>query len=127
MYQDNDNNTAVEAHMATDTSTIRPGAEIFTLINVFSVAPDHQEELAHLLIEATEHTMRHLPGFISANIHTSFDGRHVVNYAQWRSRDAFEAMLRNADARLWSAKMPRGRILADILQTGSHLTHSRFT
>src|SRR3977135_715991 len=69
MYQDTDNITALEAHMATDTSTIRAGAEIFTLINVFSVAPDQQQELANVLIEATEHTMRHLPGFISANIH----------------------------------------------------------
>ena len=84
--------------MATDTSTIRAGVEIFTLINVFSVAPDHQQELANVLIEATEHTMRHLPGFISANIHTSFDGRHVVNYAQWRSQADFEAMLHNLEA-----------------------------
>jgi hypothetical protein len=72
MYQDTDNVTTLEAHMATDTSTIRAGAEIFTLINVFSVAPDHQQELANVLIAATAHTMRHLPGFISANIHTSF-------------------------------------------------------
>src|SRR2546430_9972704 len=82
MYQDTDNVTPLEAHMATDTSTIRAGAEIFTLINVFSVAPDHQQELANVLIEATEHTMRQQPGFISANIHTSLDGRHVVNYAR---------------------------------------------
>jgi hypothetical protein len=86
MYQDTDKSTALEVHMATHASTIRAGAEIFTLINVFSVAPDQQQQLANLLIEATEHTMRHLPGFISANIHNSFDGRHVVNYAQWRSR-----------------------------------------
>src|SRR5437660_8938164 len=56
MYQDTDNSTALESHMAIDTSTIRAGAEIFTLINVFSVAPDHQQELANVLIEATEHT-----------------------------------------------------------------------
>lgn len=43
--------------------------------------------------------MRHLPGFVSANIHKSHDGRRVVNYAQWRSREDFEAMLQNADAR----------------------------
>src|SRR5882724_2499524 len=99
MYQDTDNVTALEAHMTTNASTIRAGAEILTLINVFAVAPDQQQQLANLLIEATRHTMRHLPGFISANIHTSYDGRHVVNYAQWRSRDAFEAMLRHPDAR----------------------------
>ena len=110
--------------MATDTSTIRAGAEIFTLINVFSVAPDHQQELANVLIEATEHTMRHLPGFISANIHTSFDGRHVVNYAQWSSRDAFEAMLRNPDAR---PHMTRAGALASfdpILCEVVHVDHA---
>ena len=110
--------------MATDTSTIRAGAEILTLINVFSVAPDRQRELATLLIEATEHTMRHLPGFISANIHTSFDGRHVVNYAQWRSRDAFEAMLRNPDAR---PHMTRAGALASfdpILCEVTHVDHT---
>src|SRR5580700_6991150 len=48
MYQGTDNITTREAHMATDTSTIRAGAEIFTLINVFSVAPDHQQELANV-------------------------------------------------------------------------------
>jgi quinol monooxygenase YgiN len=124
MYQDTDNVTAVEADMATDTSTIRAGAEIFTLINVFSVAPDHQQELANVLIEATERTMRHLPGFISANIHTSVDGRHVVNYAQWSSRDAFEAMLRNPDAR---PHMTRAAALASfdpILCEVAHVDHA---
>ena len=123
MYQDTDNVTALGAQMATDTSTIRAGAEIFTLINVFSVAPDRQQELATLLIEATERTMRHQPGFISANIHTSLDGRHVVNYAQWRSRDAFEAMLRSPDA---GPHMTRAAALASfdpILCEVAHVDH----
>jgi heme-degrading monooxygenase HmoA len=42
--------------------------------------------------------MKHQPGFISANIHKSFDGTRVVNYAQWRSREDFEAMRRNPEA-----------------------------
>jgi quinol monooxygenase YgiN len=124
MYQDTDNSSALEAAMTTNASTIRGDAQIFTLINVFSVAPDRQQELANLLIEATEHTMRHLPGFISANIHTSFDGRRVVNYAQWRSRDAFEAMLRNADAR---PHMTRAAALASfdpILCEVAHVDHA---
>ena len=110
--------------MAMDTSTISAGAEIFTLINVFSVAPDHQQELANVLIEATEHTIRHLPRFVSANIHTSFDGRHVVNYAQWHSRDAYEAMLRNPDAR---PHMTRAAALAGfdpILCEVAHVDHA---
>jgi len=110
--------------MTTNASTIRAEAEIFTLINVFSVAPDRQQELANLLIEATEQTMRHQPGFISANIHTSLDGRHVVNYAQWRSRDAFEAMLRNPDAR---PHMTRAAAIASfdpILCEVAHVDHA---
>jgi len=42
--------------------------------------------------------MRHLPGFVSANVHRSLDGTKVVNYAQWESQDAFTAMLRHPDA-----------------------------
>ena len=124
MYQDTDNVTALEAHMATDTSTIRAGTELFTLINVFSVVPDQQQALANLLIEATEHTMRHLPGFISANIHTSLDGRHVVNYAQWRSRDAFEAMLRNPDARPHMARAAALASFDPILCEVAHVDHA---
>src|SRR3954470_4642354 len=124
MYQDTDNITVLEAHMTTTASTIRAGAEILTLINVFSVAPDRQQELADLLIEATEHTMRNLPGFISANIHKSFDGRRIINYAQWQSRDAFEAMLRNPDA---GPHMTRAAAIASfdpILCEVAHVDHS---
>jgi|SRR6267142_832252 len=124
MYQDTDNITALEARMTTNASTIRAGAEIFTLINVFSVAPDQQQELANLLIEATEHTMRHLPGFISANIHTSFDGQRVVNYAQWRSRDAFEAMLRHPDARPHMARAAALASFDPILCEVAHVDHA---
>src|SRR3954447_7837997 len=124
MYQDTDNITALEVDMTTNASTIRAGAGIFTLINVFSVVPDQQQALANLLIEATEHTMRHLPGFISANIHTSLDGRHVVNYAQWRSRDAFEAMLRNPDARPHLARAAALASFDLILCEVAHVDHA---
>jgi len=72
--------------------------KIVTLINVFTVEPEKQEELARILIDATEQTMRHMPGFISASIHKSFDGKKVVNYAQWKSREDFEAMTKHPDA-----------------------------
>ena len=42
--------------------------------------------------------MKNLPGFVSANIHKSADGVRVANYAQWRSREDFEAMLKNPEA-----------------------------
>jgi hypothetical protein len=42
--------------------------------------------------------MNQLPGFVSANIHRSLDGTRVVNYAQWRRVEDFEAMLQTARA-----------------------------
>ena len=47
-------------------ATIEKGRKLMTLVNVFTVAPDKQRELADLLVRATDETMQHLPGFISA-------------------------------------------------------------
>ena len=80
-------------------ATIEKGRELMTLVNVFTVSPDKQNELATVLVRATEETMRHLPGFVSASIHRSLDGTKVVNYAQWRSQADFAAMQENAEAR----------------------------
>lgn len=79
-------------------STISKDQPVVTLINTFTVAPERQEELVQLLVEATENVMKHLPGFVSANIHRGLDGRQVANYAQWRSQEDFNAMLRNPEA-----------------------------
>ena len=79
-------------------STIETGNGLLTLINVFTVDPEKQQKLVTLLIEATEQTMKHMPGFVSANIHRSLDGKKVVNYAQWKSLAAFEAMRKNPEA-----------------------------
>jgi quinol monooxygenase YgiN len=79
-------------------ATIEKGRQLMTLVNVFTVSPDKQAELAELLIHATDETMKHLPGFISASIHRSLDGKKVINYAQWRSREDFEALKENPKA-----------------------------
>lgn len=80
------------------TTTIAADAPVATLINVFTVQPDRQRALADLLANATDEVMKHLDGFVSANIHTSDDGTKVINYAQWRSAGAFHAMLDNPAA-----------------------------
>ncbi len=79
-------------------TTIEKGSGVLTLINVFTVEPAKQQELVRLLIEATDKTMKRLPGFVSANIHRSLDGKKVVNYAQWESMAAFEAMRKDPGA-----------------------------
>jgi quinol monooxygenase YgiN len=77
---------------------IVPHSSVATLINVFTVKPERQRRLLDLLVTATEDVMRHLPGFVSANIHASTDGEKVVNYAQWESAEAFQAMLKDERA-----------------------------
>ncbi len=79
-------------------TTISTQHDVVTLINVFTVAPEDQQRLLDLLVEATESVMNGLPGFVSANLHKSLDGTKVTNYAQWRSREDFEAMLQNPEA-----------------------------
>ena len=66
--------------------------KVVTLINVFTVEPGNQQKVVDMLVEATEKTMKHIPGFVSASIHKSADGVRVVNYAQWRSKEDYEAM-----------------------------------
>lgn len=77
--------------------TIEAGRDILTLVNVFTVRPERQQQLIDLLADATR-TMKQLPGFVSANLHKSYDGKYVVNYVQWRSREDYEAMLHNPEA-----------------------------
>jgi tetracenomycin F1 monooxygenase len=79
-------------------ATISQSAELFTLVNVFNVAPESQKELCDHLAQVTEELIRHMPGFISANFHLSHDGKHVVNYAQWKSEADFRVM--HTDPRL---------------------------
>ncbi|MBV8927794.1 MAG: antibiotic biosynthesis monooxygenase [Mycobacteriaceae bacterium] len=87
-------------------SIIGADSPVVTLINVFTVDPANQQRLVELWQPATDEVMRHLPGFVSANVHRSLDGTKVVNYAQWESQDAFRRRLR------WSrspARRPRVR------------------
>lgn len=77
---------------------IEKGNNLLTFINVFTVEPEKQQPLITLLVEATEQTMKHMPGFVSASFHRSLDGKKVVNYAQWESLAAFEAMRQDPHA-----------------------------
>src|ERR1700742_466461 len=80
-------------------TTIEMNSDYATLINVFTVEPERAADLAALLDSATEQVMRNRPGFRSANIHVSTDGTRVVNYAQWDSAEAYQAMLSDPTTR----------------------------
>ncbi len=79
-------------------TTISTKQSCVTLINTFVVSPDRADTLVDLLVRATEETMRHQQGFISANIHKSLDGTKVANYAQWASKEDFDRIFQNEAA-----------------------------
>jgi heme-degrading monooxygenase HmoA len=83
---------------ATAASTIRVDAPGMTLINVFTVDAERQQELVEMLERATVEVFQYLPGFRSVNVHRSLDGTKVVNYVQWESRELFEATGRDPAA-----------------------------
>ena len=72
--------------------TISKESKLLTLINIFTVEPAKQRELVDLLIRATETSVRHVTGFVSATLHRSLDGTKVAMYAQWRSVEDYRAM-----------------------------------
>jgi quinol monooxygenase YgiN len=72
-----------------------------TLINVFTVDPANQDELVDVLARATDASVRHAPGFISATLHRSLDGTKVTMYARWHSREAYQAMREDSAPRAY--------------------------
>jgi quinol monooxygenase YgiN len=109
--------------MASET-VIRAGAPLMTLINVFTVEPSKQQELVKLLVDATKQRMRELPGFVSANIHRSLDGTHVVNYAQWRTKEDFEAARKDPEAGKHMAKAAAMATFEPIVCEVSSVDHA---
>src|SRR5256714_12334758 len=71
---------------------ISTNSSVVTLINVFTVDPTNHQRLVELLARATEVSVRHAPGFVSASLHRSIDGTKVTMYAQWRSVEDYQAM-----------------------------------
>jgi len=74
--------------------TIAQDGDLVTLINVFSCEPQNQQRLIDSWVRATEERLGKLPGIISAVLHRSQDGTRVVNYAQWKTAENWENLLR---------------------------------
>ena len=73
-------------------AVIRTEDGFITQINVFTVAPEKQQELIGLLTEAALFAST-LPGWVSASIHRSLDGTKVVNYAQSKDLESAQAII----------------------------------
>jgi len=79
-------------------STELDHSSVVTMINVFTVEPEHQQRFIELLQHVTDDVMGHLTGFVCASVLLSMDGRKVVNYSQWDSQQSLASMLLDPEA-----------------------------
>ena len=86
-------------------ATIDDGAEIHTLINTFTVAPERQLAVVDALRRFTEQHARTQPGFVAASVHAALDRRRVVNYVQWETGADMAAMLATPAAQAHMAEV----------------------
>ena len=90
--------TSLAAHAAPATeglTTLDPGAGYITTMNTYTVAPERVEEVLKYLVRSATETVRYVPGFVSMNFHVSLDRTQIVNYGQWKSREAMAAAREN--------------------------------
>ena len=69
-----------------------------TQITVVEAEPGKQAQALDLMRQRA-HFMARQPGFISISLHRSLDGRRIVNYVQWESRDLLAAAHRSPEFR----------------------------
>jgi quinol monooxygenase YgiN len=60
-----------------------------TQITIIESEPDKQAEALSLMTKRAEF-MANQPGCISISLHRSLDGRRIVNYVQWETRDQLQ-------------------------------------
>jgi quinol monooxygenase YgiN len=81
----------------TNKAILDPYGKYLTFINTFTVEPDRAEALIEALKHSTEETFRSKKGFISVNLHMSRDHKRVVNYAQWQSKEDYDAAFKTPE------------------------------
>jgi heme-degrading monooxygenase HmoA len=69
-----------------------------TQITVIEPEPGKQAEALSLMTERARFMARQ-PGFISVSLHRSLDGRRIVNYIQWQSRDLLRSAHKSPEFR----------------------------
>lgn len=84
--------------------TIATNNEVTTVIIIFNVEAEKQQDLLDTIAEFSK-TVKRQPGFVSANIHKSLDGIKVANYAQWKTQKDFENFLVNPEVQEKGAKL----------------------
>lgn len=104
---------------------IETGKNIQTVIATYDVAPGSFEALLARLKDAYEQFLSRQPGFIAAAIHVNDARTRIANYSQWRSRDDFQAVLRNVEMQDWNRQFSElcrsfAPIMYDVLEVHDH-------
>ncbi|MEH2279555.1 MAG: antibiotic biosynthesis monooxygenase family protein [Nostoc sp.] len=86
--------------------TVAKNNEVITVIVIFTVEPERQQELIDTIISFSD-TVKQQAGFVSASLHKSLDGVKVANYAQWKSQEDYEAFVNNNDVQALGAKLSK--------------------
>ena len=84
--------------------TISTNNEVATVIVIFNVNPEKQQELLDNIAEFVK-IVKQQPGFVSANLHKSLDGLKVANYAQWATTEDFENFINNPEVKQKASKI----------------------
>lgn len=91
--------------------TIAKNNDVITVIIIFAVEPERQQELIDAIAEFLETAVKQQPGFVSSSIHKSLDGVRVMNYAQWQSQEDYKAFINNSSVQSQGAKLANFHLL----------------
>ncbi len=91
--------------------TIAKNNDVVTVIIIFAVELERQQELVDTIVEFVESAVKHQPGFVSSSIHKSLDGVRVMNYAQWKSLEDYEAFINNSEMQAHGKKLSNFHLL----------------
>ncbi|WP_250121159.1 antibiotic biosynthesis monooxygenase family protein [Chroococcidiopsis sp. CCMEE 29] len=91
--------------------TIAKNNDVITVIIIFAVEPERQQELVDTIVEFLESAVKYQPGFVSASIHKSLDGLRVMTYAQWKTQEDYKAFISNSEVQSQGAKLSNFHVL----------------
>jgi heme-degrading monooxygenase HmoA len=95
--------------------TIATNNEVATVIAIFDVEQQKQQELLDNISEFVE-TLKQQPGFVSANFHKSLDGLKVANYAQWKTKEDFENFTKNPQVLQKASKILENKLDSHVYE-----------
>lgn len=106
-------------------TTITRASGLVTSIEVLTVDPEQQQSVGEQIRHFTTDFLVHQPGFVSASVHRSWDGTHIINYIQWDNDASFEQTRTNVTlqqhvSRLRTLALNVHQDLYEIVYTDDH-------